>query len=1777
MNKLKKEFKTPEDLAETTFKDYYKIFKKSIQLIEEDEEGAPLDFFYVGEFKFKSENPDKESIEPLFWVGNVTPYWKKLITSNLVKRKDFATGTLKKEEDKLKLNVEKGKGGKLLVLKEINKKMFRRLTVDAVFDNPDEDNQNSVKKGIDTGELISKKGAVAAASTGIFGRILLEEKLYNKTGNNFEEALAKLGNLQILIKEWESIDNVETRRPEELAHIIKLKKEIVKFFTAKKNALKDRDFRNIVRDWNTLESDFKSNCGKTLSNVYEDIEINENGKSILPEDPYDSDTLYESYQSLELLLQECAKWKKKNKGQEKGEEWKQVNGIMVDAKNIIDIAKPTLKSRNESVAPYVPSQEFTPKGKMIDQNDLDQLDQDMKLSDLDSPENLLDVDNLDIKLPKIFKEVKDGFQSIQTAFDSFKALDKGDLEGRQHHLFELTKVVLNWETSSYKPFKAECSTLFGLEVEKQVEKKVKDENLDIENAQVKITLDELREELFEDFYKKFDDLNTQINSLLTEIYKAQQSLGEFLIDHDTFFDIIDLEEEANTASILHQSSTGKERKKNKENFDHLLNKIDLEIADWQDNHLHLSDPTIKERNIRLEQIKLNLHRLAKQSHLNHTLLTSDTVDTKEYDNDKDKQYQKVKELSFILDRGSIIEEQKALSRPSFSIVQNFRAHLNDLSKAVTIWNYESKQYKKGPELKEAKKYIRRVERKHQEISEKFQDLEEETMANTDAINQIDNLYNSFRTTRHNFEAYWNKYRKREGFESIDKLEFNFQAHTLLKICNDYENLYAKLKEKDKHTLFQKQWQKDDKVDEWKTKAEVIIPQLAIKLNEQAIEANQRFKKINKRYERIKNLGVYDPTVDDTPDKKTEKLNRINKCDLSISQFINSPYDFNDKNIAFYRRVLLEGIRPKLEQYRQTFYGEDYTDLLKEDILLEDKRLEARWKNIQGKLEQLTPEDEDLANTLAELSDKFISRREHLLGLIRRWENQNPGQNAFDSIIKEKWQVIVYETPILTTANSNKNVKSKIKEYDDLLLQYQDELGAYLNGEHLTNEDKALIQTAIDKLTNDTKSFRKSARKSLKKNTDESKEEANNQIEVAISILTDLVTEAYTIIHKVNRTQEAKVFSCFGSYDTFEDSNSLRIPEEDLKEMYTILGRLHLQAKTVFETTGSRTEAKKIFEHIPVNLWPTEFIDDLQLWAKVEKALALQEIQEIVTPQAKQEVASILQQAKTNNLALDSMDKVMGFISAPTKADKEKRTTYWGHKVENAEELKVLNEVFSDITLANGASTNIVNLINGVENHDHRAVVLSATKVLAQGCGKVAAIAKSEGVKQAAAAAATARKAAEEAGKTADQIKQAAEDAAKAVNKDVANGIQASFQGLAGTLTFIVQGIELLDKNPQYDPHATMQSIFDKELKQIVSTYTWAVSSVGTVSSVIGIFGDLASVCGAITGGVTVGINIINITMNIRELHKQNMKAIKETHTRAAAAAADDEILELSIQQSIDRRTQKIVQGSIETSGDILSSAGTFITASGIGAPIGTAFSIAGGALKLGTTIVFAGIEMGQTAEAKKMLKKARNGDRNAQKLVFGKHPFYAKMAIVLSAMGDNELSKDIARKYCVDLGFTEDNFNDQSNNVAVIKEAFKYLMVESGQLDFEHNKAKDFIKSISAWYKKFSKKLGFWTTSTSYERLIKVYNADQFREKIAFYINHEHHIGHASIKQQIKFIAKVLLDHDINLTLAIADIDEQLKDNPENFEELRTKREVLGEERKYAGLLLGPIPNKLRP
>jgi hypothetical protein len=207
---------------------------------------------------------------------------------------------------------------------------------------------------------------------------------------------------------------------------------------------------------------------------------------------------------------------------------------------------------------------------------------------------------------------------------------------------------------------------------------------------------------------------------------------------------------------------------------------------------------------------------------------------------------------------------------------------------------------------------------------------------------------------------------------------------------------------------------------------------------------------------------------------------------------------------------------------------------------------------------------------------------------------------------------------------------------------------------------------------------------------------------------------------------------------------------------------------------------------------------------------------------------------------------------------------------------------------------------------------------------------------------------------------------------------------------------------------------------------------------------------------------------------------------------------MPLQQELNNNSKKIFKQSLNLALETVTVAGGVATATGVGAVVGGALITAAGISKIVAEFGFAVIDEAELYQARKLQRKAAQGDRHSMLLIMGQSARYAKMFLVLGALEGDSIALEFLRVR----GISEADLKDEKVSRVVLRKMLRQrLLQEGGEQDSHDSKFKAALNlpvRIKSWHGYISQERDFWSENTmlSYDRFLKLYNVIQFQQLV---------------------------------------------------------------------------------
>jgi len=658
----------------------------------------------------------------------------------------------------------------------------------------------------------------------------------------------------------------------------------------------------------------------------------------------------------------------------------------------------------------------------------------------------------------------------------------------------------------------------------------------------------------------------------------------------------------------------------------------------------------------------------------------------------------------------------------------------------------------------------------------------------------------------------------------------------------------------------------------------------------------------------------------------------------------------------------------------------------------------------------------------------------------------------------------------------------------------------------------------------------------------SKNNYRDAINEMVQLENQFVSEYKKLQVKLHEALVAKEKLIFVSVsgDDFDYETSGQYSPEEIALMTKTIENISDRARAILKAGGTPEEAEKMFEHIPVALWPDQFVSELQAFRSVEAAL-----EEEARGGAAEKIAEEQKALGLTNLFKDV--GTMGAEGVKNLADKfaEINGMLWDDDENEAKDGYDTISVFDTTKkqsdgfkqFVNGVDLASIGIDLGLSTIDFvgktKEDIANLKMERAQAFlfeGKVNFGEDGSGeFEQDPAKNTVAQKkrmlvlmglkfAAETSQKVSTAISGSSDahggpDVLTAITKDIA----AVFGALAA-------GIEMATDD---NLARTTQEVWDKNFDRLTRITKGLLSAGVTVAETVAIFqvipGEVLPGLGIATGAVELVVDVYGIAKVVLKLAKtKQLLDEAKIHDRAYVGPLEQEMTGLK---------RKIAKQSVDTAADVVTVAGGVVgvtlaatgVASAVSVPVGAAIALVAGVMKVGNAIVFEAINEAQMKLARDLLKKARKGDREAQTRIMKESPVYAKMFIAIGATDDPP--NPIALEFVRQRGLTERDTKDEATSKWVIRKFIRTKLLEASEEADNHEgklgPIKGLIKRIEMVHARSQKRHGFWEgkVDQSFKLVTELYSTNELEKMVLDFTKHVSALKKENSKTVKKFLA----------------------------------------------------------
>ena len=302
----------------------------------------------------------------------------------------------------------------------------------------------------------------------------------------------------------------------------------------------------------------------------------------------------------------------------------------------------------------------------------------------------------------------------------------------------------------------------------------------------------------------------------------------------------------------------------------------------------------------------------------------------------------------------------------------------------------------------------------------------------------------------------------------------------------------------------------------------------------------------------------------------------------------------------------------------------------------------------------------------------------------------------------------------------------------------------------------------------------------------------------------------------------------------------------------------------------------------------------------------------------------------------------------------------------------------------------------------------------------------------------------DASETAKKATEPTAEATKAISAAAwANGIGAGINGLLGLVQIVQGGLDFYAAltDDEMPGREKMVALLSASLDALMGATRTAKDGMQMAKDFGGT--HIAEVMAKVIPGLNIAFagmecakSMIEVAEGLETLSKaRGLK--RDAQADFAKEDGDEALLNVASNDSGAAKT-KLAKSSVEAAANFIELGGAIAgTAGGAhGAAAGAALSITAGAIKLGSKVIFAGIDFASAKKAMNTIKDAQAGNYQAQVEVFEDSNFYAKMYLAIMVKEGNP----IATKYLVNQGLEEGDL-DNATSLGILRD----LMLESSE------------------------------------------------------------------------------------------------------------------------------------
>lgn len=734
-------------------------------------------------------------------------------------------------------------------------------------------------------------------------------------------------------------------------------------------------------------------------------------------------------------------------------------------------------------------------------------------------------------------------------------------------------------------------------------------------------------------------------------------------------------------------------------------------------------------------------------------------------------------------------------------------------------------------------------------------------------------------------------------------------------------------------------------------------------------------------------------------------------------------------------------------------------------------------------------------TKAENRSKGAATRaalQYCADLISLWKKKNPvviPSAADQHKNTNKWLgycLFELASSRFELARHQEEIEHLINETKEAVKQCQKELDVKVNefkGEQLYNAHYPEIDSVMKSWLDDVQKFLDGKKSNLVKfeNRDLSTIRDCQRVKTDLANFANDLVERFKAkqleLHEELKEQERIIFSAI-SEDDYDYQNSGSFTPQQIQLMSKAIKNIADRARAILHSGGTPQEAEQMFEHLPVSLWPEEFVAELQAFRQVERALKEEEAQE------QKRLAG--QNASFFDVATEEQSRTMlsGILtsfsdvnSTLTKDEYNTSKKKYEAKYHDGSDQKTEHAIAAtSISMISSSLDGLDSLIKFKDTITEEEKARAVAEYLFTGSISINDDGSSNAVVSTEDPIISERK------KTimrcwfsfTSSVTSIADSGIGQFGEsmgDVQGLLQGPLKGVGEFFKGLVTAIDVTRSASEWE--RTTNEMWSKRINDAANIAKALVSVGKTTADITKLFMQIPS---GVAPGLGIASSAIDLALDIKGIVEKAI-LVRKTHLLKNKAEIFDRSYVGPLKQEINTINRRIAKQAIDVVADGLAIAGGAATiAGGPAAGAGVALTIVAGVLKVANKAVFTAIDEALMKEARELQVRASKGDRNAMREIMSKSPTYAKMFIAIGATKNPPDS--IAMQFLIDRGITEDDLKQESTAQWVVRKFIRTkLLAVNEESDKDQSKVLGPFASVAAkwrsWRAKVNKKEGF--------------------------------------------------------------------------------------------------------